>query len=280
MTNPMNAHDMHALVDDCLPNEQRQALEEQAMADPQTRETIVAWRKQREGMRALHRAVLEEPVPLAMLQASARLSALQQEARSGWRMAGLAAGVVLAFGLGWVSHGQVVSNPSSIASLGKGMVQHEFVRQAGFAHSVYLPEKRHPVEVGAGEQEHLVQWLSKRVGRSLKLPNLSAQGFDLVGGRLLPGDTGARAQFMFQNPEGHRITLYLGVVDQKAMKPTNTDNTANVDSANPRETRFRFEPNAAVPSFYWFDQGFGYALAGQIDREKLMQLATLVYQQL
>jgi anti-sigma factor RsiW len=262
---------MHALVDDCLPAGQRQALEEQALADPVARETVSAWRKQRGELGDLHRAVLDETIPPSMLQAAGRLAAVQQQVHRGWQVAGMAAGVVLAFGLGWMSHEQVVAHPSSFAGLGKGIVQHEFVRQAAFAHAVYLPEKRHPVEVAASEQEHLVQWLSKRLGKPLKVPNLSAQGFELVGGRLLPGDIGARAQFMFQNAQGQRITLYLGVVDQKPGKS---------DMPDTRETRFRFEPDGAVPSFYWFDHGFGYALAGQMDREKLMQVATLVYQQL
>lgn len=272
MTKPMDIDDLHALVDECLPDGdgRKQALEEQALADLQARETVTAWRKQRDALRGLHRAVLEEPVPLTMLQTASRLSILQRQARSSWRFAGMAAGVVLAFGLGWISHSHLASNPSSLAASGKGAVQHEFVRQAAFAHAVYLPEKRHPVEVAASEQEHLVQWLSKRVGKPLKVPNLSAQGFELVGGRLLPGDAGARAQFMFQNAEGQRITLYLGSVDQKP-------GSIGTDT---RETQFRFEPDGAVPSFYWFDHGYGYALAGQLDREKLMQLATLVYQQL
>ena len=75
----------------------------------------------------------------------------------------------------------------------------EFVRQAAGVHAVYQPEQRHPVEVGAARQDHLVQWLSKRLGRPLKVPVLSTQGFELVGGRLLPGDASARAQFMYQN---------------------------------------------------------------------------------
>ena len=32
------------------------------------------------------------------------------------------------------------------------------------AHRVYVSEVRHPVEVGADEEAHLVQWLSKRLG--------------------------------------------------------------------------------------------------------------------
>jgi anti-sigma factor RsiW len=113
-----------------------------------------------------------------------------------------------------------------------------------------------------------VQWLSKRLGKPLKVPKLSALGYELVGGRLLPGDIGARAQFMFQDAQGQRITLYLGAVDQKSEK------------MDPGETKFRYEADGQVPSFYWFDQGFGYALAGQVDREKLIALATLVHQQL
>ncbi len=53
------------------------------------------------------------------------------------------------------------------------------------------PEVRHPVEVTAAQQDHLVQWLSKRVGRPLKVPVLAAEGYELVGGRLLSGDGGA-----------------------------------------------------------------------------------------
>jgi anti-sigma factor RsiW len=186
----------------------------------------------------------------------------------GWRQAGIAAGVVLAFGVGWISHGQFLGNQAPSAILAKATVQHEFVRQAGFAYAVYVPEKRHPVEVTASDQDHLVQWLSKRLGRPLKVPKLSAQGYELVGGRLLPGDTGARAQFMFQNAEGQRVTLYLGAVDQQSDKPEQG------------ETGFLYQSDGPVSSFYWFDEGFGCALSGQINREKLIALATLVYQQL
>jgi anti-sigma factor RsiW len=142
------------------------------------------------------------------------------------------------------------------------------VRQASFAYEVYMPEKRHPVEVTAAEEDHLVQWLSKRLGRSLKVPTLSAQGYELVGGRLLPGETGARAQFMFQNTEGQRITLYLGAIDQKT------------DKVDQDETGFLYESDGHISSSYWFEEGFGCALSGQINREKLIALANVVYQQM
>ena len=201
-----------------------------------------------------------------LLDAARRVEDLQLQTGQSRQWLAMAAAVLLAFGLGWSSHGFQPGGPT--ASLAKSRVEQEFVRQAGFAHAVYLPEKRHPVEVVAAEQEHLLQWLSKRLGKPLKIPSLEPQGFALVGGRLLPGDSGARAQFMFQNAQGQRITLYLGALEKTAKA---TDLLA---------TQFRFEPDAAVPSFYWAEQGFGYALSGQVDRATLMALANSVYGQI
>ena len=115
-----------------------------------------------------------------------------------------------------------------------------------------------------------MQWLSKRLNRPLKVPVPAALGYELVGGRLLPGDCGARAQFMFQNPTGQLITLYLGALDAKATSSA---------KAQP-ETAFRYSSDGPVPSFYWLDSGLGYALSGDVSREELTRLAQLVHQQL
>ena len=84
------------------------------------------------------------------------------------------------------------------------------------AHVIYAAEKRHTVEVGADEKDHLVAWLSKRVGLSLVAPNLEVFGFSLVGGRLLPSRDRAAAQFMYENSAGERISLYVTTVEGKS----------------------------------------------------------------
>lgn len=221
-------------------------------------------------LRGLHREVLDEPVPSNLLDAARQVDALQQQSALRGRTAAMAASVVLAFGVGWFAHA-FMQQQGSAGHLVMAGAAHEFVRQAGFAHAVYLPEKRHPVEVAAADQEHLVQWLSKRLGKPLKIPQLGAQGFELVGGRLLPGDSGARAQFMFQNLQGQRVTLYLGAIGKAR---------GQSDAPDTQATQFRFEPDGAVPSFYWAEQGYGYALSGQIDKATLMALSKLVYAQI
>lgn len=265
--NPLSHNELNALTDRRLEPSQRQALESRLTQEPQQRETLAAWRTQRQALEGLYGELLSEPLPASMLQAARRVSREQQSSARALRWSVGFASVLLAFGLGWFGHTELGSL-GPVPQLAGAQMQQEFVHQAGLAHAVYLPEKRHPVEVGASEQEHLVQWLSKRVGRTLHVPNLSAQGFALVGGRLLPGEAGPRAQFMFQNAEGTRVTLYLGQV-QKAP-----------DGGDAKQTRFQFAADKGTSSFYWFDEGFGCALSGQLSRPALMALADTVYAQL
>lgn len=136
--------------------------------------------------------------------------------------------------------------------------------RAARAHLVYSPEVRHPVEVDAKQQDHLVKWLSKRLDLPLKVPVLTQEGFELLGGRLLPGGQGPVAQFMYQDAAGKRLTLYV--------TPTK--------KAEQKLTSFQFAKEGSVSVFYWIDEDCGYALSGEIDKGTLAKLASLVYKQL
>lgn len=264
---PPSEDELHALVDGQLSPSARQSLEDRLRGDPVAAARLAAWRRQREALRALHGEVLEEPVPPALRLAAERTAASRQQMDRWWRWGGVAASLLLAFGGGWLSHGQWQALPEAAGMLAQARSSREFARQAAVAHAVFSPEVRHPVEVTAADQGHLVQWLSKRLDKPLKLPDLSGQGYALVGGRLLPGSDGARAQFMFEHRGGTRVTLYLGALKAPAA------------GAKRQETAFRFSSEGPVPGFYWVDQGFGYALAGPLPREELMKLAEAVYQQ-
>ncbi len=66
-----------------------------------------------------------------------------------------------------------------------------FTADALDAYKLYVVEVRHPVEVPGSERAHMTQWLSKRLGYELRIPDLQSIGLKLVGGRLLPGANGA-----------------------------------------------------------------------------------------
>lgn len=258
--------DLHALVDGRLAPDTAAALRRRLGADPQAQATVDAWEAQRSALKDRYAKTDDLPLPPSLVAAAERAQRVHDRASQWWRWGGMAASVLLVFGMGWIAGGQWRAGHGESVAARPEPARH-FAQQAALAHAVFQPEVRHPVEVTAAQQEHLVQWLSKRLGRPLKVPVLSAQGYELMGGRLLPGEGGARAQFMYQNNAGQRLTLYLGALDAVAGGAT-------------RETAFRFLDDGPVPGFYWVDQGFGYAIAGQLPRAALQDLATAVYRQL
>jgi anti-sigma factor RsiW len=191
--------------------------------------------------------VLAEPIPARMYLK-----------RPAWLDYARAAGFVaigLAIGLALPLLRSAAPGPAALAA--------PLPARAARAHLVYSPEVRHPVEVEAKEHDHLVKWLSKRLGVPLRVPVLATEGFELLGGRLLPGPDGAVAQFMYQDATGKRLTLYV-------TKPGKNDQT----------TAFRFAQEGPVSVFYWIDRDCGYALSGEIEKPLLARVASSVYRQL
>ena len=257
--------ELHAYVEGRLDPLRQAAVEARLAADAALARQVHAWKAQRLALRDLHAEVLHEPVPAHLLQAAQLLGRRSSRLAQWQRWGGLAASILVAFLAGWAGHDQWQERVVTVASASRAPSQ--FVRQASVAYSVYVPEVRHPVEVEAAQQQHLVQWLSKRLNRPLKLPSLTPTGYELVGGRLLPGDDGARAQFMYQNANGERVTLYVGAVEGATGKGMG-------------ETSFRFANEAGVASFYWVENGFGYAISGKLPRPAMLVLAESVYRQL
>jgi anti-sigma factor RsiW len=239
--------DLHAYSDGRLDEARRLRVEAHLAHDARAAEKVRAWRGQNEALRALYNPVLNEPVPQRLLAARAP--------RVRWPYYALAAAVTgLSFGLGWTMRAHQAGQPPQAATL---------AHRAAVAYAVYAPEVRHPVEVGSDQQDHLVKWLSKRLGQDLRVPVLMQHGFELMGGRLLPGGGGPVAQFMYQDARGQRVTLYVSRRD-----------------GEPRDTAFRFSQENKISVFYWIDGTLGYALSAEMERARLLTVATAVYRQL
>lgn len=239
------------------------AVEVQAwlQAHPGEAARVRQWAADRDALRSHFAQVLSEPVPQ-------RLSAVawQPVGWPRWAQAAAAAGLLVAGALAggggvwqWQQarlSGLAAAAPSSMP----GGATQAWVQRAALAHSVYVPEPRHAVEVRA-QEEHLARWLTRRIDMPVKLFDLQAQGFELVGGRLLPDGTGKSAQLMYQDSQGRRVTLYL-------RRP---------DRAVP--TEFRYERQGPLGMFYWIEEGCGYALVGDLPRETLLALSESIYRQ-
>ncbi len=258
-SHPITEADLHAYIDGLLPAARQTEIQHYLAARPEEAARLQAYRAQNTALRALYDPILAEPIPSRLAAPRSVHSGLLQR---------VAAGIVIAFfsgSVGWILHGaksddlRVGQNSASATTLPDS----ELARRAAIAHVVYSPDVRHPVEIGADQEDQLVTWLSKRLGTPIHPPRLGKLGYELIGGRLLPGDTGPVAQFMYHNVAGQRLTLYM-----------------SLEQAGNKDTGFRFAEQGPVNVFYWIDGKFGYALSGGINKSELAKIATIVYDQL
>ncbi|CUI02994.1 anti-sigma factor family protein [Massilia antarctica] len=259
-TLPITEADLHAFVDGKLPAAREAEVKAYLAQRPDEAERLRAYAAQNMELRALFNPVLDEALP-------SRLIAPQKHP---WQWQRLVAGFAIALvsgSAGWLLHGQDADRiqfaQGDAVRAGPARYASGLARQAAIAHVVYSPEVKRPVEIGADQEEQLVAWLSKRLGSSIRPPRLGKLGYELIGGRLLPGAQGAVAQFMYHDATGQRLTLYV-----------------STDQARNKDTGFRFVQEGPVNVFYWIDGKFGYALSAGIQKVELARIATAVYEQL
>jgi len=251
---PVTEEELHAYVDGELPADRSEAVAAWLTAHPDQAALVGGWRSQADSIRARYAGIAGDPVPSRL-----KIEAVKRIARStgrGW--IGIAAAASIAAfamggGVGWVAHGAATSSPNSFAVITTDALQ---------AYKLYVVEVRHPVEVPGDERAHMTQWLSKRFGASLDVPDLQAMGLKLVGGRLLPGPTGdAAAFYMYEGSSGERFTVYCA----KALTPP--------------QTALRYTNEDRVAAFYWVDDKIAYVVSGPADRDRLEAITKAVYEQ-
>ena len=244
---PVTEDELHAFVDDELPLERRGDVEAWLSTHPEDAARVQSWRDMATALHARYDAVANEPVPQRL-----ELERLERQPRR-WIYGAVAASLIafVAGGVaGWIAHGAAAS-PSLVQN---------FTVDALDAHRLYVVEVRHPVEVPGDEKAHLQQWLTRRCGWQVHAPELGASGLKLVGGRLLPGPTGPASFLMYESASGERFTVYTAKAATDA-------------------TQMRYTKDGNTGALFWAERGVGYVVSGGSDRERLTQVARLVYDQ-
>jgi len=246
-TIPVTEDELHAYVDNELPTERRGDVEAWLAAHPEDAERVQSWIRMAEELHARYDSIINEPVPKRL-----ELERVEQQSRK-WLYGAIAASLI-AFaaggGVGWFAHGAAAS-PSVFQS---------FTLDALDAHRLYVVEVRHPVDVPGDQRAHLQAWLTKRCGWDVHAPDLEGTGLKLVGGRLLPGPGGPASFLMYEGPSGERFTIYAA-------------------KATTAETQMRYTASGNDGALAWAERGVGFVVTGGADRDRLTQVARLVYDQ-
>jgi len=248
-TTPVTEDELHAYVDGELPADRHDAVESWLATHPEDASLVATCRTQIDAIRARYGNVVNEPIPVSL-----RLDRL---IRSGRRAStGIAAAAaIVAFLLGgiagWAARDLSAAVPSRFDA---------FASDALTAHRLYIAEVRHPIEVKANER-HLIPWLSKRVGTTLRAPDLSTFGLKLLGGRLLPGANGPAAMFMYEGANGERFTIYGSPQHQP-------------------QSAFRYTTLDKFAAVHWIEGNIGFVVSGPADRDRLSKIAHSAYDQM
>ena len=248
---PIGEDDLQAFIDGRLSGARYDMVEAYLAGNPAVHDRVTRDREHRNRLGLALADKFAEPIParlrIATIQAARRVSL-------GRRLRTIAAaGMIFIAGAasGWVASRAV---PSRSAAVGVAI-------NANAAYRTFVVEVAHPVEVDAAHEQHLMRWLSKRLGRNLTAPDLSKFGYSLIGGRLLPAGGYAAAQLMYENANKARLTVY-------------------VQAGSETETAFRFRQDEGANTFAWIDRGFGFAVTAHATRDVLLPIAEAIYHEL
>lgn len=297
MNQRLDPFQLHAYVDGELAPDDVAAVERALALDPAAASEVAALRAQKEALHSRFDPLLAEPHRLSFGNARARVVTPCDKPwmPRRWMGTAVAATLILSSGIatGWLARGHVdlrnavAQRANDAPSSGASQVAAvdarfgDFVQVAAISHAIYTPEVRHPVEVPAADEAHLVAWLSKRLDAPLLVPHLGDAGWHLLGGRLLPAQVGPLAQFMYQDGRGRRLTLAVSHVKGGATNTApNQPGSSGQHPAVAPVAAFRIAEEDGNTIFYWMAANYAYALTGKLARAEMTDLATHVYRQL
>lgn len=227
--------DLHGFVDGELDAENRRRIEDHLHNHAEDAALVEGWRRQNAALRAAFAQTVKEPLPSGLRKAS--VTSLTRSFGSGvnWARFSPSKGASLramrrsdtsrrpprrpaiVMSLVTLLAGAVVAGAALLAFTGPasppaapqravieppGLLAH-----AQLAYQTYAQDSR-PVEIGADRKAELSTWLGERVGFA-RLPDLSAAGLELVGGRLVPGVLAPAGLLIYRSAASGPAALYF-----------------------------------------------------------------------
>lgn len=241
---PITDNDLHAYVDGELDVQRRNEIEAWLESNPDGAARIRSYREIGNRLHTHFDSILDEPAKLAVPVIETSLFNLA-------RVAAVAGLMVLSGLFGWQFDKlrSTVPTPTIV----------NLVQPASFAHRVYATDTDYPVEISAANQALLNNWVMRRMHTQLKAPNLTIEGLKLVGGRLLPSTNRMAVQFMYEDQQGQRVTVYVRRI---------SDHKQGVD--------FKYKEQGDLHVYYWTNDQMGYAVTGEQSELSLISIASAV----
>ena len=251
---PISEDDLQAYVDDRLDGTRRLAVESYMAEHAEVASRVTDYSEQRLALRAALAPIATEPVPPELDMARLVAERRRRPDRIWWHSAAASIVALIAGASGgWFARSATSTPTNGVLAL---------VQEAADSYAVFEPDRVRPVEIRADDREGLVSWVSKRLDRSVTVPDLTASGYRLMGGRVVATPHGAAGLFMYDDDHGSRVAMLV--------RPM----------AISEPTRMAERTDGAVAGFAWADRGMGYSLVGAASPATLHPLADEARRQL
>lgn len=243
--------DLHAFADGQLDADRRALVAEWLKSHPDDAADVAEWQAQNDGLLAAFSSDAgANSDDLALLAATAPV----QPPSHRWRNLAAAVGLLFIGGVaGYGAHWAITPVPADAPLLAS------FTAEAADAYLTYVSEVRHAVEVGPDETDHLSSWLGKRLDWEFIIPDLSTEGFDLVGGRLLPINSQPGAMLLYEDATGQRVSVII----------------AHNNGMN--DTAWQLDRRDDLGTYYWIDGPRSYAISARLADAELREVTSKVY---
>jgi anti-sigma factor RsiW len=272
--------EMLAYVDNCLPRDQRQAVESRMIEYPEVKRQVEQWLSQNEAIRAAFadrplrfaaasfvegrapqgvrtkREAKESPRrPRAVEPGGGRLRGVGAPAqraskanRKGPAVARRAFCTIAGALTLWAASATLFSRDPSIA----------FVQAGIAAYRTFAGAATRPVEIATADRGALNRWFATQVGRAAPVPDLAAAGLVLLGGRIVPGAFSPAQFLLYENAGGERVGLQIETLD------------------SPPATNVALGESGGALAASWTGAGHGFAILGRVSSAQIARLARLV----
>jgi anti-sigma factor RsiW len=144
---------------------------------------------------------------------------------------------------------------------GSASVTDELLEELAEYHVVYARETEHLVEVPAARKAHIEEWLGSRLNRKLTVPDLTSDGLEFIGARMLVMEGHPVAQLIYKRDDEPPIALCVTLSELS-------------------KSSFSVDKYHGLIVGHWNEDGYIYVLVGDLPIGNVRHLATEVEAQL
>lgn len=245
----INEVDLNTYVDGQLSPEQEAHVEAILAGEPEDRAHLEAMVEQKRLLRAGLAAIPAGEGSFRTLrlerQLAAKLARRERPAAGDWLRR--AAAAVLFVASGWGGH-------MLYAEVSRPMP--EYVAEAAGAHLVFADKPFRPADIDPTHPVQMASWLSDELGETITVPSLKPLSIDFVGGRLLGTKEGPLAHLVYEDRDGHRVTLTIAPHRYQG------------------NTRLKLAQRDDVTLGYWSDATLSYAVVAKTSDAQIAAIAS------